>query len=136
MPINGTYCLCIENHVSQTIRIGALRDIYFQDGGYIYVGSALNSLIPRLERHQKTSKGTHHTTHWHIDYLLREPNVELISIYIIESDEKLECSIARRVDEHGEPIPRFGCSDCKCRSHLYKVNNFEFIEEIGLKKWV
>ena len=136
MPIRGTYCLCIENHKHQAIQVGALGEIDFPEGRYIYVGSALNSLIPRLERHQFTSTGIHHVTHWHIDYLLRESDVDLASIYIIESDEHLECCIACKVAEHGEPVQRFGCSDCKCASHLFKVENFDFLENIGLKKWV
>lgn len=135
MPIKGTYCLCIENHEDQTIEIGALGEIFFGRGTYVYVGSALNSLIPRLKRHQRNSVGKHNVTHWHIDYLLSNNEVELISIYIIESGEQLECRIATRVSRHGEPVPRFGCSDCKCSSHLYKVPDLDFITEIGLKKW-
>jgi len=135
VPIPGTYCLCIENHKTKKIKIGALGTHEFQEGKYIYVGSALNSLIPRLERHLKTSMGEHHVTHWHIDYLLREQTVEIDSIYIIESPEHLECTIAEKVSQYGEPVPRFGCSDCKCISHLYSVKNFDFLGKIGLKKW-
>ncbi|MGW8181864.1 MAG: GIY-YIG nuclease family protein, partial [bacterium] len=104
MPIPGTYCLCIENHETKKIKIGALGLHEFKKGKYIYVGSALNSLIPRLERHLKTSKGEHHVTHWHIDYLLREQTVEIDSIYVIESPEHLECSIAEKVSKYGEPV--------------------------------
>ena len=135
MPIKGTYCLCIENNNSQTIKVGALGEIDFSEGKYIYVGSALNSLIPRLERHLKTSRGEHHVTHWHIDYFLRENPVSIVSIYTIETTEHLECDIAEKVSKHGEPIPHFGCSDCRCNSHLFKVDEFKFIEKLGLKKW-
>ena len=135
MPIKGTYCLCIENNNSQTIQVGALGEIYFPEGKYVYVGSALNSLIPRLERHFKTSRGKHHVTHWHIDYFLRENPVSIVSIYTIETAEHLECDIAEKVSKHGKSIPHFGCSDCRCNSHLFKVNGFKFIEKMGLKKW-
>ena len=135
VPIPGTYCLCIKNHETKKIEIGALGSREFKEGKYIYVGSALNSLIPRLERHLKTSKGEHHVTHWHIDYLLREQTVEVDSAYIIESPEHLECTIAEKLSQYGEPVPRFGCSDCKCTSHLYRVKNFDFLGKIGLKKW-
>ena len=136
VPVKGTYCLCIENHEARSLRVGALGDREFLKGYYVYVGSALNSLMPRLERHLKTSRGEHHVTHWHIDYLLREKSVEIKSIYIIESDEHLECKIAEKVAQHGEPVYGFGCSDCKCNSHLYKVDGFDFMEKTGLKKMV
>ena len=135
MPVKGTYCLCIENHSDQVIKVGALGEIDFTKGTYVYIGSALNSLIPRLKRHQRTSIGEQNVIHWHIDYLLNNEEVELTAIYTIESGEPLECRIAKRVARHGTPVPRFGCSDCKCSSHLYKVDDLDFITEIGLKKW-
>jgi Uri superfamily endonuclease len=135
VPVKGTYCLCIENHQKISIQIGALGEIEFNRGYYVYVGSALNSLIPRLERHLKTSRGEHHVTHWHIDYLLRETTVEIKSIHTIETDEHLECDIAEKISMYGEAIPRFGCSDCSCQSHLFHVDGFEFVKKIGLKKW-
>ena len=135
VPVKGTYCLCIENHQTISIQIGALGEIEFNRGYYVYVGSALNSLIPRLERHLKTSLGKHHVTHWHIDYLLRETTVEIKSIYTIETYEHLECDIAEKISMCGETIPRFGCSDCCCQSHLFHVDGFEFVKKIGFKKW-
>jgi Uri superfamily endonuclease len=47
----------------------------------------------------------------------------------------MECQLAARVAENGEPVDGFGCSDCRCRSHLYRVNDFSFLEKMGLKKW-
>ena len=123
------------NHQDQRIQIGALGEIMFKNGQYVYVGSALNSLVPRLERHLRMSHGEHHVYHWHIDYLLREESVEIDAIYTIKTDKHLECMIADKVSEHGEAVPGFGCSDCKCSSHLYHVDNFNFVEKIGLKKW-
>ena len=135
MSLKGVYCLCIENCEDQCILIGALGEILFEEGRYVYVGSALNSLMPRVKRHLKVSLGEHDVTHWHIDYFLREDTVQLREIYILETFEQLECSIAETVSEQGDPIPHFGCSDCHCESHLYKVESFDFIEIIGLKKW-
>ncbi len=135
MSLKGVYCLGIENLEDQCILIGALGEILFKEGSYVYVGSALNSLIPRLKRHLKVSRGEHDVTHWHIDYFLREDPVQLREIYILETIEQLECSIAETVSEQGEAILHFGCSDCHCESHLYQVESFDFIEKIGLKKW-
>ena len=133
--MKGIYCLCIENHDDQSIKIGALGETEFRKGYYIYVGSALNSLIPRLERHLKMSRGEQHVYHWHIDYLLKEPTVELKFIYIKETEQHIECRIADLVGKQGLPMLSFGCSDCNCKSHLYKVKDFKFLKKIGLKKW-
>ena len=135
MPVKGTYCLCINVEDDITINVGALGETNFQRGSYIYVGSALNSLIPRLDRHLKHSRGEHDVTHWHIDYLLREPLVSMESICMNDNGEKLECVMAALVAGHGEPVPRFGCSDCRCISHLYYVESFDFLEKMGLKKY-
>jgi len=135
VPVKGTYCLCINVEDDITINVGALGEIIFQRGSYIYVGSALNSLIPRLDRHLKHSRGEHDVTHWHIDYLLREPLVSIESICMNDNGEKLECVMAALVAGHGEPVPRFGCSDCRCISHLYYVESFDFLEKMGLKKY-
>ncbi|MBT3285595.1 GIY-YIG nuclease family protein [Candidatus Bathyarchaeota archaeon] len=135
MPVKGTYCLCINVEDDITINVGALGETNFQRGSYIYVGSALNSLIPRLDRHLKHSRGEHDVTHWHIDYLLREPLVSIESICMNDNGEKLECVMAALVAGHGEPVPRFGCSDCRCISHLYYVESFDFLEKMGLKKY-
>jgi Uri superfamily endonuclease len=135
MPVKGTYCLCIKVEEDKVIRIGALGEIEFIKGNYIYVGSALNSLYPRLDRHLKHSRGEHDVTHWHIDYLLREPVTSIESIFMYDNEEKLECSIAAKVAGYGEPTPRFGCSDCNCKSHLYRVDSFEFVEKMGMRKY-
>ena len=34
------------------------------------------------------------------------------------SDEKIECELAGIIAKNGEGVPKFGCSDCKCNSHL------------------
>jgi Uri superfamily endonuclease len=132
--IRGSYCLCISVDKERSITIGALGDIDFPIGRYVYVGSALNSLIPRLGRHLRTARGEGKVAHWHIDYLLREPGVEIDSIYATDWAVRMECEIAEKVAEHGEPVPHFGCSDCQCHSHLFHVKNFGFIKETGLKK--
>jgi len=135
MVLRGAYCLCIGVSADVTVRVGALGPLVFPRGRYVYLGSALNSLEPRVTRHISTSEGTHHVTHWHIDYLLREPAATLSHAYYAETTEKIECLLASRVAEHGEPVEGFGCSDCNCRSHLYRVNDFSFLEKMSLKKW-
>jgi len=134
MVIRGSYCLCIGIDRDSEIKVGALGVINFPKGRYVYIGSALNSLLPRLGRHLRTSRGEGQVTHWHIDYLLREPGIEIEAIYITEWAVRMECEIAEKVAESGDAVPRFGCSDCACHSHLYRVKSFGFIKETGLKR--
>jgi Uri superfamily endonuclease len=134
MVVRGSYCLCILVEGDTRVRIGALGLIDFTAGRYVYVGSALNSLIPRLGRHLRTAMGMGRVAHWHIDYLLREPAVRIEAIYATDWALRMECEIAAAVARRGEAVPRFGCSDCACVSHLYRVKFFGFIRETGLKK--
>ena len=55
-------------------------------------------------------------------------------IYTTDRSIRMECEIAKKVAERGESVPRFGCSDCGCTSHLYRVEEFGFLKEIGLEK--
>ena len=135
MVARGAYFLYIVVSSDIAIQIGALGILVFPHGNYVYIGSALNSLEPRITRHILTSLGHTRTTHWHIDYLLREPTVDIEAIYYAESFDKRECLYASQVAKHGEPVEGFGCSDCKCTSHLFRVQNDSFIEKMGLKKW-
>ncbi len=134
MVTKGAYCLCINVQWDIAVEVGALGNITFPKGEYVYVGSALNSLEPRIKRHTLTSIGSHAVTHWHVDYLLREPAAIIQEIYVVETDEKLECSIAEKVAENGQPVKGFGCSDCRCVSHLYRVEGFGFLGKIGMRK--
>jgi len=134
MATKGAYCLCINVREEITVEVGALGSITFPKGEYVYVGSALNSLEPRIERHVLTSTGDHDVTHWHIDYLLRESAVSIQQVYAVETNERIECSIATNVADHGEPVKGFGCSDCRCVSHLYMVEGFGFLEKMGMRR--
>ena len=130
----GAYCLCIQVKESITVGIGALGKTEFDKGFYIYIGSALNGLQARLVRHLKNSRGKHNVTHWHIDYLLREKPVEITKIVVQYSSLKTECFIAEQVSKFGEAYNGFGCSDCKCKSHLFKVKNCDFLYNLGLEE--
>ena len=134
MVIRGSYCLCIKVCKDSKISVGSLGLTTFPKGYYVYVGSALSSLIPRLTRHIKTSRGEGTVAHWHIDYLLREPHVGIEVIYATGWSVRMECEIATQIALKGEAVPRFGSSDCACHSHLYRVKSFGFIRETGLKK--
>lgn len=112
----GIYCLVFENPAC-TIRIGALGDLAFESGWHIYVGSALGSGgLKRLERHIVLARDRHRHPKWHIDYLLTEPRFMLSSAVFAVTTHRLECPVAKGLDRGG--VPGFGCSDCRCNSHL------------------
>ena len=89
------------------ITIGKLGTLLFKKGTYIYVGSAPSE--KRLERHLKKEK----KLFWHIDYFLKKAHIK--KIYIVKGEK--ECEVAQKIDL--PYIKGFGCSDCKCPSHLF-----------------
>lgn len=111
--MKGSYILVIKLKEKKSIQIGKLGKIIFEKGFYVYVGSALNGLEQRINRHLRTNK----KKHWHIDYFLDFTNI--IDIIYKESLTKEECNIAIELDKYLASIPGFGCSDCKCKSHLF-----------------
>ena len=69
--------------------------------------------------------------HWHIDYLLANKNVEIVDVRIKETGKKEECETALNLK--GERVIGFGCSDCRCSSHLIKIDNLEYLY---LPEWI
>ena len=98
---------------AQTMTVGSLSDVYFPQGYYAYVGSALSGIESRLSRHFSQNK----KSHWHIDYLLK--NASITGIIIGETNGKAECAIAQELSSRFASIPGFGSSDCHCPSHLF-----------------
>jgi Uri superfamily endonuclease len=111
--MKGCYILIIKLKQEKTIQIGRLGKIHFKKGFYLYVGSALNGLKQRIDRHLRKEK----KKHWHIDYLLDFADV--IDVLFKESENKIECSIATILEKQLTSIHGFGCSDCRCSSHLF-----------------
>ena len=111
--IKGIYTLLIRFDRPQAITIGKLGGVSFSAGYYAYVGSALNGLESRIVRHLKKEKALH----WHIDYFLQKARLE--EIIYSQTEKNLECAISFQLAQKLTPIPHFGCSDCRCKSHLY-----------------
>ncbi len=131
--MKGTYVLLARVPKRQLVKVGSLGEIEFREGMYAYVGSAMNSLEGRIGRHLK-KKGK--KMHWHIDYLLAGRGVSVGEVYFSEGAGKKECEIAQILGQVGEPVPKFGCSDCKCRSHLFRIGDAKAaIERLGMEKW-
>ena len=112
----GVYCLVFENNEC-TVRTGALGDLTFRAGWYIYVGSALGSGgLKRLARHISLARLRDRQPKWHVDYLLTSPCFSLSYSIFAVTQERCECRLAQVFK--GPGILGFGCSDCSCSSHL------------------
>ncbi|MBN2065194.1 MAG: GIY-YIG nuclease family protein [Candidatus Thermoplasmatota archaeon] len=111
--MKGSYLLVFSLPNAARIQVGKLGNFPLKNGWYVYVGSAMNGLEQRIQRHLRTQK----KIHWHIDYIL--PVAENIEVFYKESPTKEECNIARILEQQLNSIPGFGCSDCFCHSHLF-----------------
>jgi Uri superfamily endonuclease len=130
--MKGSYILLTESKENKVIKVGKLGKLFFKKGFYVYIGSAMNNLEKRICRHLNKDK----KFHWHIDYLLEK--AEILEVYLKENALKEECKLANMFEEKLETIPNFGCSDCKCTSHLFygkKVDIFNLISKNGMIKY-
>lgn len=123
--MKGVYILLLRLNKSFRARIGSLGNIEFSIGHYAYVGSAQNNLEKRIERHLTKNK----KKFWHIDYLLSKRFVNILKVFYKKSSRKEECKIAKRLNNIAKPIKNFGCSDCNCTSHLFKIENMKIFEK-------
>ena len=113
----GIYCLVLRNPAC-TVTVGALGAQAFAAGFHVYVGSAQGSGgLQRVRRHILLAQDQDRRPKWHIDYLLMSDNFSLISVICASTEQKFECRLAGTLP--GSPVPRFGCSDCSCSSHLF-----------------
>ncbi|MGB9857008.1 MAG: GIY-YIG nuclease family protein [Dictyoglomaceae bacterium] len=115
--MKGIYILLINLERDLELNIGSLGKIRFTKGIYAYVGSAQNNLEKRILRHISKNK----KKFWHIDYLLSEDIAKVVGVIYIEAERSYECEIAKAFQRKKDFIPYFGSSDCKCKSHLFKV---------------
>ena len=140
----GTYVLVLEVIVGFDI-ISDHYSWYFQNGFYLYFGSAKRStstsLGNRLNRHFLREKNLH----WHIDYLTSHEKVVLHQAYYKTGKKETECQnltiLANQFPM--KVIKNFGNSDCKqnCGGHLaYLIDtkmNFNTISKVFMDaKWL
>lgn len=111
---SGFYLFLVSMDEEKTIKIGSSMEQTFAKGFYLYVGSAKKGLSKRIERHKRTRKNKH----WHMDYLREESTV--VQSWPIRIQGNYECEIAQQFHAIADSeIAKFGCSDCKCNSHLF-----------------
>ncbi len=117
--IRGCYVLEILVPEDTRLNIGALGMLSFNGGVHAYAGSAANGIVARVSRHLRREK----KVRWHIDYLLEHSRITCA--HVIESDTPrfLECRIAGHLSGFNVPVSGFGCSDCRCASHLFRMQD-------------
>ena len=107
------------------VNVGALGRLNFEKGTYAYVGSAQSNLERRVARHLEKNK----RKFWQVDYLLHNDNVRIAGIFYLTAGKSKECWVAKEPGKRGFLIDGFGSSECTCRSHLFKLENCEFLRE-------
>ncbi|MDR0524188.1 MAG: GIY-YIG nuclease family protein [Candidatus Methanoplasma sp.] len=114
MTRKGTYVLEARLDSDKALGVGALGEILFPAGTYCYAGSAMGGLDARIGRHMSRDK----KARWHIDRLTLA--ADLLRAYESSVPECLLAEILREAG--GEPFaPGFGCSDCRCATHLFRM---------------
>jgi len=117
--------LIIQVDENVDVNVGVLGKLTFEKGLYAYVGSAQANLEQRIKRHLGKKK----RLFWHIDYLLNDSAARIVKVLYKQANKTEECEIAKAIGERGEPVDDFGCSDCSCKSHLFRIEDYRFLQE-------
>ena len=121
--MKGIYLLIIQVGEDFAVDVGALCEIAFKKGLYAYVGSAQNNLEKRIFRHFRKEK----KLFWHIDYFLKSENSKIVQVLFRDAPKAEECTLAGEVEKLGKATEGFGCSDCHCKSHLFRIDSYDFL---------
>ena len=122
--LKGIYVLIIQLTEDTEAYVGSLGRISFKQGLYAYVGSAQNNLEKRIKRHFRKEK----CMFWHIDYLLDLDSALIIDVLYKNAKKSEECITARTINAKGLSINGFGSSDCRCKSHLFRIDDYNFLK--------
>ena len=125
--MKGSYILIAGLNKNTKIKIGEMGLIDFDKGYYAYVGSALCGLELRIKRHLRKNK----KNYWHIDYLLKKAVIK--EVFYKKALKKEECKLAKELGKHFSSIKDLGCSDCKCRSHLFYNKDYRRLRNTIIK---
>jgi len=128
--VRGVYVLVISVNKSLNVRVCVRKNFFLEAGFYAYVGSAQKFLEKRLMRHfRRTGK----RRFWHIDHLLAMDCVSVVEAFYKEAEKAEECRTAQSLSLISFPVVGFGCSDCKCKSHLFRFSSLSLLEDACLK---
>jgi len=114
--LKGVYIVFFRLEETSVVKVGALGGIKFEAGVYAYIGSAMNSLESRVERH---FSGKKENAYWHIDYFSAQ--AEPLGFCGLAVESKWECILSEAAKDHCEAVEGFCASDCSCNSHLYRI---------------
>jgi Uri superfamily endonuclease len=123
--LKGVYVLIIQVDKKVDVNVGALGKLTFEKGLYAYVGSAQANLEQRIKRHLRKEK----RLFWHIDHLLHNSAARIVKVLYKQADKTEECDLAKAIGERGKPVGNFGCSDCSCKSHLFRIGDYSLLQE-------
>ena len=123
--LKGVYVLIIQVDEDVDVNVGAIGKLTFKKGLYAYVGSAQNNLEQRVKRHIRKEK----RRFWHVDYLLDNDAAKVVEVFQKQADKTEECAVAKVIGQRGEPTDGFGSSDCSCKSHLFRIEDYGFLQE-------
>ncbi len=129
--MKGVYVLIIDVSRDIDVKIGSLGKVKFTKGLYAYAGSGQNSLFKRIERHLSDEK----KIFWHVDHLLDSGSAKVVRVFYKEGPKSLECRTAAQLSEYSIDVPGFGCSDCKCGAHLFRISNLETVLRLGMEEY-
>ncbi len=128
--MKGVYVLVLSISKSLKVKVCKRKNFSFVKGFYAYIGSAQKDLEKRLVRHFARAGKKHF---WHIDYLLAADGVSVLEAFYKEAGKKEECKTAQGLSAIAFPVEGFGCSDCKCTSHLFRFGSLSLLEDACLK---
>jgi len=94
-------------------------------GLYAYVGSAQSNLEQRIKRHLRKNK----QLFWHIDYLLDDNATAISKVFVKNAARTEECVVADILRTKSESVEGFGSSDCRCKSHLFRIKGPEVLSD-------
>lgn len=150
----GTYVLRLMVRQPVAVQFGRFRQgqlVEVPAGTYLYVGSAMRGLGARLLRHASRTDASQpqpirsdlamflmsaglvrgkrpyppKRLHWHIDYLLEKPEVELTHVIVLRSSMRLETAVADMLAQDPATFivtPGLGAQDDPGRTHLLGVH--------------
>jgi Uri superfamily endonuclease len=119
---SADYVLLLYYDEDMEVEVGALGRILMKKGTYAYCGSAKAGLKGRIKRHLSTPV----KKRWHIDYIASVSGKR--AVHWNEHEPDGECRAADHLARTNESVPGFGCSDCKCGSHLFYLGSEDVTE--------
>ena len=118
----GSYLLVLKNENKKRIQVGKLGEISFEQGYYVYAGSALRGLDSRVSRHARKRK----KVFWHIDFIVPY-HMRIEKVFPIRRTDKIEPTMVKKLQcICDDQIEGFGASDSDAKSHLFFFNKPPF----------